>query len=181
MPSLAGINFLFNQLEPKSRWDRIYDWVVNTAKYIVICVELLIIIGFVIRFVLDDQNSQLEDDIKTEQLLLDNRKDQERQISNLVFALTEINQVYKTDPFLDGYNTVMGLIPSGIKINSISVGISSSSLQGEAPGLDQVKAIESNLKGSADITVQQFSINQKQSGVAFEAQFVVNKLTQRSK
>ena len=64
---LVPVNLL-----PKNEFDssiagRILKWVLTTFRVMVISVELVVIIGFLSRFYLDTQNSDLNDEIKNKQ------------------------------------------------------------------------------------------------------------------
>lgn len=51
--------YIFNLLkpikEPRSAWDRVYDWIVSRAKVVVLLAEILIIIGFVGKVIVDNE------------------------------------------------------------------------------------------------------------------------------
>ena len=44
----SSINLLTAEIRPQGQWDRIYAWTANTAKYIIIFTEMIVIaaIGF---------------------------------------------------------------------------------------------------------------------------------------
>jgi len=47
-------NLLTPVKKPKTYWDKIYDWVLNQAKLVIFIVEILIVIAFVLRVVIDN-------------------------------------------------------------------------------------------------------------------------------
>ena len=62
-------NLLQPLLEPKTYWDKIYDWLLTRARVIIIVVEIAIIIAFGAKIVVDNigkNREQTYDSIKTE-------------------------------------------------------------------------------------------------------------------
>lgn len=65
-----GFNLLKPQLEPPTVWTKIYDWIVGTARLVVIIVELIVVVAFGIRLFVDIQERQLDDDIATKESII---------------------------------------------------------------------------------------------------------------
>lgn len=61
--------YIFNLLqpikEPRSSWDRVYDWIVTRAKVVVLFAEILIIIGFVGKVIVDNEAKNKYQEYKT--------------------------------------------------------------------------------------------------------------------
>jgi hypothetical protein len=64
--SRRGFNLLREQLTPPTAWDKIYDWMVGTARIIVIVVEIIVIIAFGARIILDTIGGNLDRTIAEE-------------------------------------------------------------------------------------------------------------------
>lgn len=54
-----GFNLLRQQLGNEDKWDKIYEWITNTAKVLVIFTELIIVCVFVVRVVVDRRAREL--------------------------------------------------------------------------------------------------------------------------
>lgn len=62
-----GFNLLKEQLDPPTVWSKIYDWIVGTARLIVIVVEIIVVVAFGIRLVVDVQSKDLDEQIATKE------------------------------------------------------------------------------------------------------------------
>lgn len=74
MPALKkkhqSVNLLPREEEERTLGSRIVHWLLTTFRFLVITVELLVIIGFLSRFFLDSQNSDLTDEINQKKALI---------------------------------------------------------------------------------------------------------------
>ncbi len=61
---LQGFNLLKQQPAPPTTWEKIYIWILGTARVIIIIVELIVIGAFVTRVVVDTQGRRIEKDIE---------------------------------------------------------------------------------------------------------------------
>jgi hypothetical protein len=65
---------VFNLLKPyqppPSGWERVYSWVVGKAKVIMVIVEILVVITFIGKVLVDYQAKNLDDRIKAQELIL---------------------------------------------------------------------------------------------------------------
>lgn len=57
--SYLGFNLLSDRTSPPDMWDKIYDWVTNVGRVIVIVVEFVVIVAFATRIVVDTQTKGL--------------------------------------------------------------------------------------------------------------------------
>lgn len=65
-----GFNLLKSQIESPTIWTKLYDWAVTTARAIMIIVELVVVVSFGFRVVLDLQNKNLEKDIEQKEKIV---------------------------------------------------------------------------------------------------------------
>lgn len=68
--SLKGFNLLKKQVAPPTAWEKIYTWVLGTARVIVIIAELVVVVAFVTRIVVDTQGSRLDKKLKNREATL---------------------------------------------------------------------------------------------------------------
>lgn len=66
----VSVNLLPRDEEDKTLTNRIIHWLLTTFRFLVITVELLVILGFLSRFFLDSQNSDLTDEINQKKALI---------------------------------------------------------------------------------------------------------------
>jgi len=78
-----AINLLQKKGAPPTFWEKLYDWITNTARVVVIFIELLVLGAFGWRFWLDRRVTNLEDEIKTKGEILKNLSSQEAEIREL--------------------------------------------------------------------------------------------------
>jgi hypothetical protein len=151
-----NINLLQKRGAPPTVWERMYDWVTNTCRIIVIVTELFVLIAFGWRFWLDRTLNDLKGEIETNGDILKNLSDQEDNIRLLQDKLTAYSDIWsKSSNISPVLKEVNGYIPSGI--NQLSVGIQTGkegktlAVQGET-SRDQVSKLENALKDSKSFT-----------------------------
>jgi hypothetical protein len=78
---LKGFNLLQDNTAPPDMWDKIYDWVSRVGRAIVIFVEIIVILSFGARVVIDTQAKDLEE--------------QEQQLNTTLVALRQSENNYR--------------------------------------------------------------------------------------
>jgi hypothetical protein len=141
-----SFNLLRPQLSPPSAWDKVYKYMVGTARIIVIVVEIVVIVAFAFRVAVDTIGKQLDDVIELK--------------ANELAAYTTVEQTYrdiqdKADTYEDIWeqssntSTYIAFINSLIKdLNGqVTVQIANNiiSISGSLP-LRDIDNIESELK-----------------------------------
>lgn len=65
---------IFNLLKPyrppPNTWDKIYDWLLNRARVIMVLAEIIVVVAFVTKVVVDVQAKSLDDQIESAQATL---------------------------------------------------------------------------------------------------------------
>lgn len=69
-PKRRVFNLLKPYIAPPSGWDRVYEWLVGRARLVMVVVEILVVITFVSKVVVDTQAKALEDSIKVQDFQL---------------------------------------------------------------------------------------------------------------
>ncbi|MFC1780404.1 PilN domain-containing protein [Patescibacteria group bacterium] len=151
-----SINLLQERGAPPTFWEKLYEWVTNTCRIIVIITELLVLGAFGWRFWLDRTLNDLKEDIEVKGEVLKSLSEEEDgirilqskmetfsslwdQSSNLTPIVKEINDYITTD------------------IEDLSVSISSSeggktfTISGEMER-DEISQIENDLKDSSSFS-----------------------------
>jgi len=178
MPALkSSINLLTAEIRPQGQWDRIYAWTANTAKYIIIITEIVVIGAIGFRFVIDGRIAKLNDQISMDKQLLEYLAPDESKIRQLLTSMQSIQQMERSRYSLASYyQQIESLIPPSITIQSVNIDITSSSIVGQVSSYDQLLQLENNLKGATELLSSvTMSTNQAQGGtINFSATFNLN-------
>lgn len=143
-----GFNFLKSQVEPPSVWTRVYDWVVGTARIILIVFEVAVVIALCIRIVVDVQSKNLDDQISNVEKILDIRKFEEskyRLIQNKINAFTTAWTTSNT--YSDAYDAINNFIPLSATEYRVVISDQTITIGGKATNED-IGAMEKSLKES---------------------------------
>jgi len=89
-----SINLLHQLGAPPTFWEKAYDWVSNTARIIVIVVEVVILGAFGARFWLDRQLKDLKGEIEIKGETLKSLADQEDEIRQLQDEIFSYDQIW---------------------------------------------------------------------------------------
>jgi len=175
MPTQEGsINLLTASIEPQGKWDRIYSWTKNTAKYVVIVTELVVLAAIGVRFMLDGRINDLDKEIRTQKALLDGRQQEDQEVRRFAVALDSISELEQTDYTLTQYyKKIQDLIPTTVQVNALSVQISQVSLSGSVSNYDQLLVLENNIRNASFITDENFTTNQQPNNITFTANFKI--------
>lgn len=144
-----GFNLLKQQIEPPTVWTKIYDWMVSTARLIVIVVQILVVIAFGIRIVVDIQSNNLTDEVEEAEgriRALQNSETKFRKIQNKTNSinLSRTNAVV----FSDVFNEVNSYIPADASEVNIQLDEDTITISGKASVL-QIGFMESSFKNSS--------------------------------
>jgi Tfp pilus assembly protein PilN len=106
----------------KSVAGQIFSWFVKIGRYIVIGTELVVIVAFVSRFLLDKELTDLNESIKEKQAVISSYSDLE---SRVTFLQNRISAIARLDSQkLNGYKTLDSLAqltPSDVYLDSLSL------------------------------------------------------------
>lgn len=115
------INLLPADDFPETLMGRILKWLLTTFRFIVISVELVVIIGFLSRFFLDTQNSDLTDEINQKKALIESylpfEKDFKRTQAQLAILKSYTKDSLHSAPLV---TRVAELIPSQLQLTSFT-------------------------------------------------------------
>ncbi|GEM_PF-4537230 len=170
----GSINLLTASIEPQGRWDRIYSWTKNTAKYIVIATELVVLLAIGVRFLLDGQIRDLDKEIVSQKAILDGRRDEDIEVRRFSLALDSITRLERTDYTLtEYYKKILDLIPTSVSIKTLNVEITQVTIAGTVSSYDQLLVLENNVRNAEFIINETFTTNQQPSSISFTANFKI--------
>jgi len=122
MPLKKEISLVPDSGNSGSAGDRIIFWVSNVLRYIMVFTELIIIIAFLSRFSLDQQNTDLSERLRNQKYILETTTNFEREYSQLQQKLQLVKKLYAQQPkYYDKIYSIIQNTPSDIIYNSFSV------------------------------------------------------------
>jgi Tfp pilus assembly protein PilN len=143
-----GFNFLKPQVEPPSVWSRVYEWVVGTARIILVVAEVGVILALFIRVVIDIQGKQLDDQIANLEAVMQVLQPDEFKYRNLQQRIESYETVWTNGKY---YTPVMTLINSSIPKTALDIEIKLTGnilqISGRATN-PEIKQMENDLKTS---------------------------------
>jgi len=142
-----NINLLPQKEFESSMYGRILNWLLTSFRYIVIVVELIVIIGFLARFFFDVQNTDLGDDITTNQGAILGFSEFEKEFRRTQDKL-EIYAAY-SDPELYStivFDQVVASIPADTRMTKIRVNLDGVEIEGESQSEISISQFISNLR-----------------------------------
>lgn len=159
-----SINLLTAAIEPQGQWDRIYSWTVNTAKYIIIITEMVVIVAIGYRFVLDGKIAALDAQIKVQNQIRQDRIEDETKMRSLLTSIDSVEKMGASKYSLSSYyDQIQILIPNGVTVTSFSIDVQGSSISGQVSSYDSLLQLEENLKEKTSI-LKNVQVSTNQSG-----------------
>lgn len=158
-----GFNLLRPQIEPEGKWDKIYAWVNGTARIVVIFVELIVIVCFGVRVVVDRQARDLEKVLDKNKAQLDKVKDAEARIRQLQSDLQMYEGIWaQSSDYAPVVEEVYNYNPALFSAMSVSIDASEIKINGSA-SRDDIDSLEKVIKNSNMFYDQQL-LNYKPEG-----------------
>jgi Tfp pilus assembly protein PilN len=143
-----GFNFLKPQVEPPSPWSRIYDWVVGTARAILILFEIAVVIALGVRIVVDVQSKNIDEQISTLETIMSQRALEEQKYRNLQIKTGAYATLWTTGQI---YSEIFDLINQYIPPTAVEFNVNLEGdiirIDGKASNAD-IKQMENGLKQS---------------------------------
>lgn len=172
---LAGINLYQEQFVPEGRWDKIYKWVVTTAKYLVLVAEILLVVAFGIRLVVDSRNNDLRDEIVDQMSLLQGQALEEQAVRKFALYLNGVNGIYMDNPaFNTLYEDILSQVPQGVDLSSLNISLYKIKLVGSGYDYETLSKLEENFKNNPRYDISTFALDQKEGRSDFSIDIDVN-------
>ena len=169
-----SINFLNPAYAPTDMVSRVYVWLISVGKYLLIAVELVVLVVFFSRFILDEKNNDLTDEINSQISLLEDTtwKKNNRIYTNYQTLLSDVEVIRMGQRInSDIVSEVTRNIPSSIVLESFSFNNDAVSLGLTALSLDEVRIYETSLKANSRYSDVSFNITKDDSEVKVGARF----------
>lgn len=146
-----ALNLLDPAEKPTSAWDKIYDWVFSIGRYVIICVELIVLLAFASRFVLDRRNNDLKESIDVKVRILQEQKEIESELRRVQAILNNFSNILECQQIITPKLTdILDDIPDEFEMDSISVSQAAVNFSGIAPSYQVIQTLEDDLREDAD-------------------------------
>jgi len=158
-------------------WTRVYDWVVGSARVVVIVVELVVVVAFAIRIVVDVQSNNLNEQIDTKEAIL-----QTFQEAELRYLSTQA----KTDAYRDLWETsnqyspifseILSYLPTTSQELVVQISTRSGLFVSGSAEVNEIAQMETSFKSSPNFTRQELDSIEGEGAIinatyAFSARF----------
>lgn len=147
-----GFNLLKTQIEPQTMWTKLYLWTTTTARAIMVIVELVIVISFGVRVVVDLQFKNLNKDIAAKESVMEVLAESERRLSVIQSKAAAYKAIWsESDYYSDIYKEVFTIIPEGVEELNIQISDNRLIVKGFAD-IDSIQDMETKFKNSKTFT-----------------------------
>lgn len=145
MPKI-GFNLLRPQLSPPTAWDKIYQWMLGTARIIVIIVQIIVIAAFAVRIYVDTVSRQLDEEIDKKDVILSSLEPREEQIRDVQLKSGIYTELWEQSSSSNRYVTLINNLIRGYDgLLSVNVNKTSILISGEM-NEDDIADLEDRLK-----------------------------------
>jgi len=141
---------------------RIMRWAVGAGRHIIIFTELIVIVSFFSRFVLDRQLTDLNASIGQKQSIIESYGDLEASFRMAQQQETDMQAILAQQGRLEVFDLLSQITPPDVKYSSISLSGGNLSLVGKAGSLQTLIVLVENSKRNS--AFQRISVGRLESG-----------------
>lgn len=169
-----SINLVNPAYAPSDAVTKIYDWMVNIGKYLLIFVELIVLGVFFSRFILDRRNNNLTEEINDQVALL---RTEPWKTNNIIYGnyqklLGDLEVVKGAQKINSSVvSEIVSGVPPTLVLKSFSLNDKKVSLSLFASNLEDVKMYESALKGNSHYSDVSFNISKEDFEISVGVSF----------
>ncbi len=182
MVQKKGFNLLKTQVEPQTIWTKIYKWTTTTARAIMVLVELIIVVAFGFRVVVDLQFKNFNKDIAVKEEIMSVLQESETRLRSTQDRIALYEQLWRNTPYISNvYLEVSKIIPLAVEELNIQIVNGEITIRGFA-STETIATIESGFKNSSLFTQTELSNIESQgnSTDSFVIKSKLNNLPMRS-
>lgn len=152
------INLLPQEEFASSTLGRALKWALSTFRIIVFVTEFLVMIAFLSRFWLDAKNSDLTDNIKQKQAIIEAQADFEKTFRDTQKRLSIFQNISGNPKKADFIDKLSSKVPNDVTLTSISMQDNSAAVKGISVSEQNIAQFISNLK--SEPTFKKVSLGQ---------------------
>lgn len=116
------INLLGSQDLSHTPWGRLVEWATTYGRYIMITTEIVVLLAFISRFSLDRKNTDLTEELRQKQAIIEANLEFERDIKSIQAHLTTAKTLLSTQAQpVEMVSTIESLIPADVYLTSIDI------------------------------------------------------------
>jgi hypothetical protein len=164
-----NFNLLKPYKAPPTAWDKVYDWLINKARVVMLVSEVAVAISFVGKVVVDVQAKNLDDAIKGKVFELSQYapviEPNLRQIQQKANVFTNIWEA--SSGYSDVLKEIYSYVPNPAADLSIRIAESDVTITG-GDSLEALSQIEAKMKASATFVSSETKINLNSEGSAVQ-------------
>jgi hypothetical protein len=148
MVQKKGFNLLKTQVEPQTMWTKLYRWTTTTARAIMVFVELIIVVAFGFRVVVDLQFKNLNKDIASKEEIMSVLQESEMRLRSTQDRIGLYEQLWKDTPYYSNvYLEITKIVPVNVQELSVQILNNEVTIKGFADA-QAIEDIESGFKNS---------------------------------
>lgn len=170
--SLQGFNLLKKQVKPATLWEKIYAWVLGTARIVIIIVEVLVVGAFAARIAVDTISSRLEKEIEKRNSTLAVFAESETRYRQIQSRVKEYQNIWESS---SNYSPAMYEVENylGANFTDLRIEINGNQLLIRAEGdVSKISQLEENIKTSSRFkNVETFDLTADTDGGSRRASF----------
>lgn len=153
MPSVSRINLIPKEDFERTTLGRIMKWALTSFRFIVIAVELVVISGFLLRFWLDIQISDLDDEINQKAAFISSKSSFEKEFRTVQQKLDIFSQITAPENVsLKIFEDVSASLPADAQLTSFTRQANTLLISGATLSEDSISAFITNLKAQDRIS-----------------------------
>ncbi len=171
------INFLNPIVTSEDVLGNAYIWLFRIGKYLLLAVEIVVLIVFFARFILDKRNNDLTESINAKVELLSNEawKQNSVRFENLQKLLIDAGTVRENQEMRSSdVSEILSGIPTSLVLSSFSMQGDQVSLHVTSSSLDIVNDYEFSLKQNPNYSDVTFNITKKSESYEVRVSFSIN-------
>ncbi len=144
----TGFNLLRPQVEPPTVWTKLYDYVVGTARVVVIFIELVVVVAFVWRIIIDVQSKNLDDEIRVKESIISTFAQAEREFKQIQKKTGAYDVIWTdTRAFTNNYAEINKYLPLSLHEFTIQLNKDNVFITGTA-NVSEIGTMEDSLNKS---------------------------------
>lgn len=174
-----SINLLEPVNAPEDIWEKIYDWLFNVGKYLLISVEVIVLVVFFSRFAIDRKNNDLTDLINEQVDILNGTyyRTAELRFINMHLLFSDLKKL-ETDQLINSslVSSVQEGIPSDVELQRFTYSAGKISMAFTADDFESIQNYESTLRSNPlyeDVKVSLSKSGESSSKIDFAVNFAL--------
>ncbi len=163
----------------KTKLGQAMTWSLNVGRYIVIFTQVVVIIGFASRFVLDRMLTDLNESIYQKKLMIESQAQLERDFRLAQAKISSYQQLQQQSNLVEVFPLLQQIVPTNFRLRDLTIQQSQISGNSIAFSNEAVNLFISNLQLSPhfeNITVSRIEASERRGPgfeVTFKADFII--------